>query len=182
MLRRRGVTEIALARSEHYISNTQTESLPNFWANPNSTVRLENLEGFVPTSVAPCRNKAVRTPTLLAPGRAVSMLKSQPRFPCPEVCPQLSKAQAAQLSQGPCDSESAQLLLKWGLPGYLQHTYCSCRLSLSSPAVPPAWTPGALLQLLLLSHSLVIASSWQWDKAISEDTTSLCIWRTLSPL
>lgn len=93
---------------------------------------------------------------------------------------QLPKAQAVQLSQGPCDCESAQLLLKWVLPGYLQHTYCSYRLllSLSSPAVPPAWTPGALLQLLLLpNHLLVIASSWQWNKAISEDATSLWIWR-----
>lgn len=95
---------------------------------------------------------------------------------------QLPKAQAVQLSQSPCDCKSAQLLLKWALPGYLQHTYCSHRLSLSSPAVPPAWTPGALLQLLLLpSNLLVITSSWQWDKAISEDAASLWIWRTWYP-
>jgi len=89
-----------------------------------------------------------------------------------KVCP---RAQAVLLSQCPCDSEPAQLLLKGVLPGYLQHTCCSHRLSLSSPAVPPAWSPGALLQLLLLSHSLVIDSSWQWDKAISKDATSFWI-------
>lgn len=62
------------------------------------------------------------------------------------------------------------------------HILFSHRLRLSSPAVPPAWAPGALLQLLLLlSHLLVIASPWQWDKAIREDAGSLWIWRTWYP-
>lgn len=41
MLWRRDVTEIALARSEHFISNTQAESLPNFHTNSKCVIRLE---------------------------------------------------------------------------------------------------------------------------------------------
>lgn len=156
MLWRRDVTEIALARSEHFISNTQAESLPNFHTNSKCAIRLDIGGGCHPFCDS-CRNRTVRThwPQEMESVESLScnmqILKTW--------FSQLPKAQAVQLSQSPCDCESAQLLLKWVLPGYLQHTYCSHRLSLSSPAVPPAWAPGALLQLLLLpSHLLVIAS------------------------
>lgn len=74
MLWRRDVTEIALARNEHFISNTQTESLPSSWANSKYTVRLEILRGTL-SSVLWSLQKQGCENNLLAPGKGVTQLQ-----------------------------------------------------------------------------------------------------------
>lgn len=142
MLWRRDVTEIALARSEHFISNTQAESLPNFQTNSKCTIRLEILGGFVICFVVLAETGLWEQP--IGPRKwsqwshsaavckfwklgSLSFLKlrlySWARAMWLWVCPALAKMGSPWLSPA--------------------HILFSHRLRLSSPAVPPAWAPGA---------------------------------------